>query len=112
MYIDDCVRGIDKIMHCNELIATPVNLGTSELISINDLASLAEGIGGVKLKRKYLLDAPKGVAGRNSDNTMIKSILHWEPSISISEGLRTTYKWIEGQYRDRKAGRKTVKDTI
>jgi nucleoside-diphosphate-sugar epimerase len=112
MYIDDCVRGIDKIMHCNELIATPVNLGTSELISINDLASLAEGIGGVKLKRKYLLDAPKGVAGRNSDNTMIKSILNWEPSIPIREGLRTTYKWIEGQYRDRKAGRKTVKDTI
>jgi nucleoside-diphosphate-sugar epimerase len=111
MYIDDCVRGIDKIMHCNQLIATPINLGTSELISINDLASLAEKIGGVKLERKYLLDAPKGVAGRNSDNTMIKSILNWEPSIPISEGLAKTYTWIEGQYRDRKAGRKTVKDT-
>jgi nucleoside-diphosphate-sugar epimerase len=112
MYIADCVAGIDKIMHCNELIATPINLGTSELISIDDLASLAERIGGVKLKRKYLLDAPKGVAGRNSDNTMIKSILNWEPSIPISEGLKTTYQWIEGQYRDRKAGRKTVKDSI
>jgi nucleoside-diphosphate-sugar epimerase len=66
----------------------------------------------VKLKRKYLLDAPKGVAGRNSDNTMIKRVLNWEPSIPIREGLKTTYKWIEGQYRDRKAGRKTVKDRL
>jgi nucleoside-diphosphate-sugar epimerase len=112
MYIDDCVFGIDQIMHCNELIATPINLGTSEMISINELASLAEKIGGVKLKRKYILDAPKGVAGRNSDNTMIKSILDWEPSISISEGLQKTYQWIEGQYADRKAGKRTVKDTI
>lgn len=112
MYIDDCLRGIDKIMHCNELIATPINLGTSELISVNDLASLAEKIAGVKLKRKYILDAPKGVAGRNSDNTMIKRILNWEPSIPISRGLRTTYEWIEKQYQDRKAGRKTVKDVL
>jgi nucleoside-diphosphate-sugar epimerase len=110
MYIDDCLLGIDKIMHCNELIATPINLGTSELISVNKLASLAEQIGGVKLKRKYLLDAPKGVAGRNSDNTMIKRILNWKPSIPISQGLTTTYQWIEQQYHDRKAGRKTVKD--
>jgi nucleoside-diphosphate-sugar epimerase len=112
MYIDDCVQGIDKIMHCNELVATPINLGTSEMISINDLASLAEKIGGVKLKRKYILDAPKGVAGRNSDNTMIKRVLGWEPSIPIREGLETTYKWIEGQYGDRKAGRSTVRDIL
>jgi len=112
MYIDDCVVGIDKIMHCNELIATPINLGTSEMISINQLASLAEKIGGVKLKRKYLLDAPKGVGGRNSDNTMIQSILKWEPGIPISVGLKKTYRWIESQYRDRKAGRATVKDTL
>ena len=110
MYIDDCVLGIDKIMHCNELIATPINLGTSELISVNELVDLVEKIGGAKLKRKYLLNAPKGVAGRNSDNTMIKSILDWEPSIPISEGLEKTYKWIEGQYFDRKAGKQTVKD--
>ena len=112
MYIDDCVLGIDKIMHCNELIATPVNLGTSEMISIDELAGLAEKIGGVKLKRKYILDAPKGVGGRNSDNTMIKSILNWEPSIPISKGLQKTYEWIEGQYRDRKDGKRTVQDTI
>ena len=112
MYIDDCVLGIDKIMHCNELVATPINLGTSEMISINELATLAEELGGVKLKREFVLDAPKGVAGRNSDNTMIKRVLNWEPSIPIREGLKTTYQWIEGQYRDRKAGRKTVKDLL
>jgi GDP-D-mannose 3',5'-epimerase len=75
MYIDDCLIGIDKIMHSEELNATPINLGTSEMISINELVSVAEQIGGVELKRRYKLDAPKGVAGRNSDNTMIKSIL-------------------------------------
>ena len=87
-----------------------MNLGTSEMITINELVSITETIGGVKLKRKYDLDAPKGVAGRNSDNTFIKKQLGWEPSIPIRKGLTTTYKWIEQQYRDRKAGRKTVKD--
>ena len=112
MFIDDCVLGIDKIMHCDQLIATPINLGSSDMISVNELVSLVEKIGGVKLKRKYVLDAPKGVGGRNSDNTMIKSILNWEPSIPITKGLNLTYKWIEGQYRDQKAGKRTVKDTI
>ena len=110
MYIDDCLVGIDKIMHSEELNATPINLGTSEMISINELAGIAEEIGGVKLKHNYILDAPKGVAGRNSDNTMIKSILGWEPDLPIREGLKTTYKWIEQQYRDRKAGKRTVED--
>jgi nucleoside-diphosphate-sugar epimerase len=110
MFIDDCLLGIDKIMHCNELIATPINLGTSELVSVNELANLAEQLGGVKLKRKYILDAPKGVAGRNSDNAMIKRILNWEPRIPIRQGLATTYRWIEQQYHDRKVGRTTVKD--
>ena len=73
-FISDCVTGIDKIMHCDKLIATPVNLGSSELISINDLVSLVEGIAGMKLKRSYDLTAPKGVAGRNSDNTFIREI--------------------------------------
>ena len=110
MYIDDCVEGIDLIMHCDELIATPVNLGTSEMISINDLASIAEEIGGQDLKRVYKPDAPKGVAGRNSDNTFIKSILGWEPSTPIRKGLKPTFEWIEQQYLDRKAGKKTVED--
>jgi nucleoside-diphosphate-sugar epimerase len=108
MYIDDCTKGIDMIMHCDELIATPINLGSSELVSINDLVSLAEGIGGVQLRRDYVLDAPKGVAGRNSDNTMIKQVLGWQPDMPLREGLAKTYAWIEQQYQDRKAGKRTV----
>jgi len=111
MYIDDCVLGIDKIMHCNELIATPVNLGTSEMISINELAGLAEKIGGVKLKRKYILDAPKAwrTQQRQHDDQEHPELGAQHP---ISKGLQKTYEWIEGQYRDRKDGKRTVKDTI
>jgi nucleoside-diphosphate-sugar epimerase len=108
MYIDDCVKGVDMIMHCDELIATPINLGTSHLISINDLVSLAEKIGGVTLKREYDLDMPKGVAGRNSDNTFIEKVLGWEPDTPLEDGLKKTYYWIQQQYEDRKAGKKTV----
>lgn len=108
MYIDDCTRGIDMIMHCEDLIATPINLGSSELVSINHLVDLAEEIGGTHLERKYLLDAPQGVAGRNSDNTMIQEILKWQPSTPLREGLEKTYRWIEQQYLDRKAGKRTV----
>ena len=72
MYIDDCVKGIDMIMHSDALIATPINLGTSELVTVNELVSKVEKIAGVKLKREYDLTAPRGVAGRNSDNTFIK----------------------------------------
>ena len=110
MYIDDCVKGIDMIMHCDELIATPINLGSNELIAINDLVSMAEEIGGVKLERKYDLDAPRGVAGRNSDNTFINQVLDWEPSIPFRDGLTKTYAWIEQQYTDRKTGKHTVQD--
>ena len=87
MYIDDCIKGIDMITHCEDLIATPINLGSSELVSINELVDIAEKIGGVKLKRNYDLNAPKGVAGRNSDNTMIKRILGWEPNTPLRDGL-------------------------
>jgi nucleoside-diphosphate-sugar epimerase len=111
MYIDDCLTGIDRIVHCAELNATPINLGSSEMISINELVTIAEEIAGVKLNRRYKLDAPKGVAGRSSDNTMIQSILNWEPGIRIRDGLRKTYHWIEKQYHDRKAGRRTIKDS-
>ena len=110
MYIDDCVKGIDMIMHCDELIATPINLGSSELIAINELVSMAEEIGSVKLERKHDLDAPRGVAGRNSDNTFIKQVLGWEPGIPLRDGLTKTYTWIEQQYADRKAGKHTVRD--
>ncbi len=108
MYIDDCTLGIDKIMHCDDLIATPINLGSSELVSINHLVDLAEEIGGVKLQREYVLDAPQGVAGRNSDNTMINRVLGWEPNTPLRDGLKKTYAWIEQQFTDRKAGKPTI----
>ncbi len=108
MYIDDCVVGIDMIMHCDELIATPINLGSSQLVSINELVTLAEGIGGINLDRQYDLDAPKGVGGRNSDNTFIQRVLGWEPSTPLKDGLAQTYAWIEKQYNDRKSGKRTV----
>jgi nucleoside-diphosphate-sugar epimerase len=111
-YIDDCTYGIDMIMHSPDLIATPINLGTSELVSINQLVSYVEEIGGVQLKRTYKLDAPKGVAGRNSDNTFIQSVLHWEPCTPLKTGLRRTYAWIEQQHAARKAGERVVTDTI
>ncbi len=106
MYIDDCLKGIDLIMHSD--VREPLNLGSAELVSINDLVSLVEEIGEVKLARKYDLDAPKGVRGRNSDNTLIKKLLGWEPNIPLREGLKKTYAWICQQYMDRKAGKKTV----
>lgn len=108
MYIEDCVKGIDMIMHCDALVASPINLGSSELFSINELVSLAEEIGGVQLERKYDLEAPRGVAGRNSDNTMIKQALNWEPDTPFRDGLQKTYAWIEQEYIDRKAGKRTV----
>jgi len=108
MYIDDCVTGIDKIAHCDELIATPINLGSSELVSINTLVSKVERIASVQLKRNYDLGAPRGVAGRNSDNCFIKRVLGWEPSTSLNQGLATTYEWIHEQFHARKAGHRVV----
>ena len=107
MYIDDCVKGIDMIMHCDDLIATPINLGSSELVSINALVSEIEDIAGVKLERHYEMGAPLGVAGRNSDNAFIKQVLDWEPDTPLREGLGKTYAWIKSQYHDRKAGKLT-----
>src|SRR4029077_9418257 len=86
MYIADCVKGIDMIMHCDDLVATPINLGSSELVTIDQLVSLVESIAQVKLRRKYDLNAPHGVAGRNSDNTFIKQVLKWEPDTSLKTG--------------------------
>lgn len=106
MYIDDCVKGIDLIMHCDDLIATPINLGSSELVSINELLSKIEKIGGVTMDRSYDLDAPQGVAGRNSDNSFIKQVLDWEPSTPLENGLAVTFEWIKSQYQARKAGKR------
>ena len=92
-YIDDCVMGTQKIMHSAN-VTMPINLGSSEMVTINQLVDLAEEIAGVKLKRNYNLKAPKGVNGRNSDNTLIQKLLGWEPSISLKSGLEKTYRWI------------------
>jgi nucleoside-diphosphate-sugar epimerase len=102
-YIDDCTEGIDRITHCDNIVATPINLGSSELISVDELVTLTEEIGGLKLKRSYDLSAPRGVVGRNSDNTLIKRVLGWEPGIPFRAGLAKTYAWIEEQYRERVA---------
>ena len=95
MYIDDCTKGIRMIAESD--IREPINLGSSELVTINQLVDIAEDFAGLKLRRKYKLDAPKGVNGRNSDNTLIRKHLSWEPSTSLREGLRDTYDWISSQ---------------
>lgn len=103
MYIEDCVEGILKIM--NSDILEPINLGSSELVTINGLVDIVERIGDVKLERSYKLDAPKGVNGRNSDNTLIQHYLGWEPGIRLADGMARTYAWIEEQFNLRKAGK-------
>ena len=99
MFIDDCIEGIQKIMDSE--ILEPINLGSSEAITINQLVEIVEEIAGVKLQRKYDLRAPKGVNGRNSDNTLIKKYLHWEPTTTLRAGLEKTYRWIYDQYLGR-----------
>lgn len=98
-YIDDCTFGTYKLMHSD--VEVPVNIGSSELVSINELVSIIENIAGVTLKRTYKLDAPKGVRGRNSDNTLIKELLDWEPSTSLADGLEKNYRWVYDQLAPR-----------
>ncbi|MCC7175827.1 MAG: NAD-dependent epimerase/dehydratase family protein [Bryobacterales bacterium] len=106
MYIDDCLKGTQMILASG--LTEPVNLGSSELVSVNRLVDLVEGIAGVKLKRVYLPGAPQGVAGRNSDNTRLRSHLGWEPSIPLREGLEKTYSWIYDQYMKRQRGERAL----
>jgi nucleoside-diphosphate-sugar epimerase len=105
MYIDDCITGIRRIMYSD--IEEPINLGSSELVSINDLVSLVEGIAGIKLERSYNLGAPKGVNGRNSDNTKIQEYLGWEPDTRLRDGLARTYEWIRDEYHAKYGSRET-----
>jgi nucleoside-diphosphate-sugar epimerase len=95
MYIDDCLKGTALIMASD--YAEPLNLGSDQLVTINQLVDIVEAIAGVKLRRRYKLDAPKGVRGRNSDNTLIQSSLGWAPAISLENGLEKTYQWIYDQ---------------
>jgi len=95
MFIDDCVEGTIRIAAGTS--TEPVNLGSSELVSINQMVGILEEIAGIKLRRSYKLDAPLGVRGRNSDNTMIESIYGWEPSTRLADGLEQTYRWVHQQ---------------
>lgn len=95
MYIDDCIHGTLAVMESE--IHEPVNLGSSELVTIDRLAEMVEEIAGVRLDHRYVRDAPRGVAGRNSDNRRLRSYLGWEPSIALKQGLAKTYAWIETQ---------------
>jgi GDP-D-mannose 3',5'-epimerase len=106
MYIDDCTKGTQLIM--NSDVLEPINLGSSEMVTINELVDIVEEIAGIKLKRTYDLNAPKGVNGRNSDNTLIQKSLHWEPNISLKAGLEKTYRWIHDEYVARERGARTA----
>jgi nucleoside-diphosphate-sugar epimerase len=101
MYIDDCVKGTKDIL--NSEIIEPINLGSSELVTINQMIDMIQGIAGIEVKRNHDLSAPQGVRGRNSDNTMIQQELGWEPSISLQDGLEKTYAWIYDQLESRVA---------
>lgn len=99
MYIDDCVDGSIRVAKGDS--AEPVNVGSSELVTINHMVDIIEQIAGVKVRRNYKLDAPLGVRGRNSDNSMIKTIYGWEPSIKLADGLERTYRWIYDELKNR-----------
>ena len=96
-YIDDCVVGIYKLMRSD--FHDPLNLGQDRMISVNELADLISDIAGVKVTKKYV-SGPQGVRGRNSDNTLLRQVLSWEPQLSLEEGLRRTYFWVEQQVQD------------
>lgn len=102
MYIDDCIKGTKAIMQ-SEDITFPINLGSAEKVSVNQLVDIVEDVAGVTLKRNYNLDAPTGVNGRNSDNTLIKKCLNWEPSIPLREGIEKTYAWIYEELKSNKS---------
>lgn len=102
MYADDCIKGIQLITDSE--ILEPINLGSTEAVSINQLVDIVEGIAGVKLKRNYDLSAPKGVNGRNSENSLIKKYLNWAPDTTLQAGLEKTYAWIYDQYVARERG--------
>ena len=98
MYIDDCLEGTLRIADSDVL--DPLNLGSDELVTINQLVDLAEGFAGIELERTYDLSAPQGVRGRNSDNTLIKEKLGWAPGVSLEDGLAKTFEWILDQVRE------------
>ena len=112
MYIDDCLYGTQRIM-ASEEVTFPINLGSSEKVTINQLVDVVEKIAGITLRRRYKVDAPKGVNGRNSDNRLIRELLAWEPSVPLRFGMEQTYRWIydeivSGRSRDTEVNRATT----
>lgn len=95
LYVDDCVRGVYLLAQSS--YPEPVNIGSDRLVSINNLVDIVAGIAGKTLRKRYLPGGPQGVRGRNSDNTRVNAILGWQPSVSLEEGLDTTFHWIEGE---------------
>ena len=95
MFIDDCIEGILRIFFSK--FSHPINLGSSGKVSINQMIKIIEKIALIKVKKNYLLNKPKGVRGRSSDNKLIKKLLNWEPSIKLNEGLEKTYHWIHSE---------------
>ena len=100
-YIDDCVEGIYRLMRSDH--REPINLGQDRMISVNELVDIVAAIAGKKIGKRYDLTKPQGVRGRNSDNTRLREVLNWEPSISLEDGLTTTYHWIAGELAKRDA---------
>jgi GDP-D-mannose 3', 5'-epimerase len=107
MYIDDCTEGTIRLAESD--IIEPLNIGSDELVSINRLVDIVEEIAGVRLNRSYQLDAPKGVRGRNSDNTLIKKLMNWAPSIRLEDGMEKTYRWI---YDEMTSGKTSVVNAV
>jgi nucleoside-diphosphate-sugar epimerase len=103
MYIDDCLKGSQMLMESD--FVEPLNIGSDQMVSINQLVDIVEAIAGVKLKRTYKLDAPMGVRGRNSDNVLIRQAFQWAPSIDLEVGMEKTYRWIYDQVKARAEGR-------
>ena len=94
-YIDDCIHGTRLLMDSD--VSEPLNLGSSQLLTINGLVEIVQRIAGIEVERKYDLSAPQGVRGRNSDNELIRARLDWEPDTSLEDGLERTYAWIRDQ---------------
>jgi nucleoside-diphosphate-sugar epimerase len=105
-YIDDCVEGIYRLMQSDH--RAPVNLGQDRMISINELVDIVSDIAGKKIRKRYDLTKPQGVRGRNSDNTRLRQVLNWEPSISLEDGLNITYHWIAGELAKQRAPEKAL----
>ena len=109
-YIDDCVTGTQLI--AGSAVAEPLNLGSSEMVTIDDLVDVVEGVAGVRLRRTYLPAAPQGVRGRSSDNTRIRERLGWEPSIRLVDGIEATYRWIHDDMRVGRNGARGLRPVV